>query len=308
MRQLVVGRRALALAGAVAATLGCAPEGHATGFFVNQQSVQGRGRVDAGNSAVADELGTIFFNPAGLTSMFADGGPGLRYSIGVQLIVPRSTQTNAGTTVLTPFGSAAVDGQRSHDPSDPTPIPNLYIAKKLADNAAIGAGINFPFGLAIESPRDWFGRYDAIEAALTTINLSVVGAYRFDNGVAIGGGVDLQYASTKLVTAIPFPFDPNGPSAATDGRVETKGHAWTPGYNVGLHYAPRSDPDLKLGLHYRSGMKHEIKGSASFSDLLPPFDLLNGSYGARADLELPAIATAGIARKFGRFTLMGEVE
>jgi long-chain fatty acid transport protein len=307
MRQLAVVQRLIGVVAACALVLGCA-EASATGFFVNQQSVQGRGRVDAGNSAAADELGTIFFNPAGLTEMFREGSGDLRYSFGVQLIIPRSTQANAGTLATTPFLTASVDGQRSHDPTDPSPIPNVYVAKKLSDRAAIGAGINFPFGLAIKSPADWFGRYDAIEASLTTINLSVVGAYRFDGGIAIGGGIDAQYASTKLVTAIPAPFAPDGPSAATDARVETRGHAWTPGYNVGLHYVT-PDKDLKLGVHYRSAMTHEIKGSATFSGLLPPLDAINGTYGARADLDLPAVATAGIWKRVGEgVTMMAELE
>jgi long-chain fatty acid transport protein len=56
-------------------------------------------------------------------------------------------------------------------------------------------------------------------------------------------------------------------------------------------------------------MKHEIKGSATFSNLLPPFDTLNGTVGARADLRLPAIATAGFWRRLSQqVTLMGEAE
>src|SRR5688572_2359269 len=38
----------------------------ATGFFINQQSVKGQGRVGSGNAVAADELGTVFGNPAGL--------------------------------------------------------------------------------------------------------------------------------------------------------------------------------------------------------------------------------------------------
>ena len=38
----------------------------ATGFFINQQSVTGIGRVNAGVTAGTDDLSAIFFNPAGL--------------------------------------------------------------------------------------------------------------------------------------------------------------------------------------------------------------------------------------------------
>src|SRR5262249_10988296 len=44
----------------------------ATGFYINQQSVRGLGRVDAGNTVAADDLSTIFFNPAGLMEVARD--------------------------------------------------------------------------------------------------------------------------------------------------------------------------------------------------------------------------------------------
>lgn len=312
MRQLAIARRVVLLV-LLAGPLVLPEHASATGFFINQQSVLGRGRVDAGNSSAAEEIGTIFFNPAGLTSIFNDGAPGdWRVSLGLQLIVPRSNQTNQGTTSATPALGLAqdIDGQRSHNPTDATPVPDFYLARRIAGgDGAIGIGMNSPFGLAIKSPSDWFGRYDAIEASLTTINLTAVGAYRVAAvpGLTLGGGLDLQYAKTKLVTAIPYPFAPGGPTAATDGRVETSGHAWTPGFNVGVHYA-MNDDQTRLGLHYRSGMKHEIRGTASISGLLPPFADLNGGYGARADIELPAIATAGIWQRLGKWALMAELE
>ena len=293
-------RTAVLLIAAASAGTACA-----TGFFVNQQSVRGLGRVDAGNTAAADELGTIFFNPAGLIAMF-DKDESRRASFGLELIVPRSTQRNTGSTGSTAFGSSfTVTGAESHNPTDPTPVPNLYAAQKIADGAgAIGFGINVPFGLATKSGSDWYGRYDAIEASLKTINIGLVGAYRINERWSIGGGVDLQYANTKLVAAIPNPLAPGGPSPATDGRVETYGHAWTPGFNVGLLYA--ADADTRLGLHYRSGMKHDIEGAATLSGLAAG----NGTYRALANVELPAIATAGIWRHVPNtpWTLMAEFE
>jgi long-chain fatty acid transport protein len=294
------------LAGIVLAAWGPAL---ATGFFVNQQSVQGRARVDAGNSAAADELGTIFFNPAGLLTLLPRDDSAWHYATGVQLIIPRATQGNAGTTA-TVAGAIqySVEGARSHNPTDPTPVPNFYLARRLSDKAAIGFGLNAPFGLDEKNDPGWFGRYDAIEAALQTINLSAVAAYELvPKRLAIGGGLDVQYAHTRLITAIPNPLLPGGPSAATDGRVETTGHAWTAGFNVGVLVT--QDDNTRWGVHYRSGMKHAIKGSATFSNFLPPFDTLNGTVGARADLRLPAIATAGFWRRLTpKVTLMGEAE
>jgi long-chain fatty acid transport protein len=293
------------LAGILLAAVGTA---QATGFFINQQSVQGRGRVDAGDSAAADELGTVFFNPAGLLTLLQPSDGSWHYAAGIQLIIPRATQRNAGTSAtVAGVVEHPVDGPRSHNPTDPTPVPDVYVGRRLGDRAAVGFGVNVPFGLDETNPRDWFGRYDAIEAALRTVNLTAVAAYELAPGWAIGGGLDLQYANTRLVTAIPDPLAPEGPTPATDGRVETRGHAWTAGFNVGLLYT--QDQNTRWGAHYRSGMKHEIKGSATFSNLLGPFAALNGTFGARADLRLPAVATAGFWRRITeKVAVMGEAE
>jgi hypothetical protein len=61
--------------------------------------------VDAGNTVVADELGTIFFNPAGLTEIWRDVDPAdekTRVALGLHLIVPRSDQRNRHCTVTSP--------------------------------------------------------------------------------------------------------------------------------------------------------------------------------------------------------------
>jgi len=282
----------------------------ATGFFVNQQSVRGLGRVDAGNTAAADELGTIFFNPAGLTQVFARSDDQTaerwRASIGVELIIPRATVNNTGSTIAslgTGYAPVPYGGGNLKNPTDPTPVPNMYFAYKLSPQAAVGIGFNGPFGLATRSADDWFGRYDAIKASLLTSNVSVVGAYAIQPNFSIGGGFDLQYARTDLITAVPNPLVPGGPTAATDLRAETTGHAWTPGFNVGMLYT--FDDGTRFGLHYRSRMNHDIKGSITISGL--PTD--NVVTGARADVKLPAIATAGLWRKVrDDLALMAELE
>ena len=273
---------------------------NATGFFVNQQDVKALGRVGAGNAASADDLGTIYFNPAGLTELRSEGGARHRVGLGAHLIVPRGRQTNDGSTAATPgTGGAALAyaGGDGRDPTEPTPVPAFYWAHELVPGrAAIGAGITAPFGLAAEFPRDWYGRYDAIEASLRTVNLTVVAAYRFDSGVSVGGGFDLQYAHSLLATAIPDPLAPGGPTAATDGRVETKGHDWSPGFNVGVlvPVAPRT----RVGLHYRSGIRHELQGSTVVSGLAGPLAAFNRRVDAKADLHLPAIAALAVRHRW----------
>ena len=285
----------------------------ATGFFVNQQSVQGLGRVDAGNTAAAaDDLGTIFFNPAGLIEIWRDPQQRRkpRMAFGTHLIAPGSTQQNRGSAAAAPGtlgGFVPIAGGNAHDPTDPTPVPNFYFGAPVGDRAAIGVGVNFPFGLATHFPADWHGRYDAIDASLRTYNFSVVGAYRLTPRLSAGGGLDIQHARTSLTSAIPSPLVPGGPTADTDARIETTGHANTPGFNVGLLYT--FDEHTRVGVHYRSGMKHAIEGTSEVTGLAAPLATFNGTLPARAELNLPAITTAGVRTMVGRdLALLGEFE
>lgn len=285
----------------------------ATGFFVNQQSVQGIGRAGAGNSTATDDLAAIFFNPAALPGLWRDGDTGQRASVGVQLIVPRSSNRDTGSTatspgtglIATPFG-----GPNSSNPTNPTPIPNVYWAMPLDQGrSAIGFALNAPFGLAAKFKRDWYGRYDATEASLRTVNFSFVGAHRVgDGGLSVGGGIDLQYANSSLANAIPNPLNPGGPTAATDGRTEFSGHAWSPGFNLGVLLPLGTG--TTLGVHYRSAMTHHLDGSTLVEGLTGPLAVFNGRVRSRADVRLPAVVSLGVRHALipGKLHLMGEIE
>jgi long-chain fatty acid transport protein len=283
----------------------------ATGFYVNQQGVKSLARVGAGDAAAADELGTIFANPAGLTEIWANSDERTRTSLGLHLLIPRNRLNNVESTAVSPGTGglfAPLSGVDERNSTGPTPIPNLYWAHSMEpDRLAVGAGINFPFGLAARFSNDWFGRYDSIESELRTVNLSVVGAYKFDSGMSLGAGIDVQYANTRLVTAIPNPLTPGGPTAATDGRAETNGQDWKAGYNFGAMF-PISEW-TRVGVHYRSGMKHAISGTTVISGLTAPLDVFNARIGARADLNLPAIGSIGVRHKISEdLQLLGQID
>jgi long-chain fatty acid transport protein len=285
----------------------------ATGFFVNQQSVRGMGRVNAGVTAAADDPSTIFFNPAGLARLWrkdsVDGNTWI--SVGTQVIVPRSDVRNTGSVASTPgtLGAALpYAGNDFRNPSDPTPIPNLYLAKRLPeDHWYFGFGITAPFGLTTEYSPDWFGRYDAIEASLRTVNFGIVGAYALSPTLSIGAGIDYQQARSRLIAAIPNPLTPGGPTVATDARIETSGSAWSPGFNIGLLWGAADH--TRVGVHYRSGVEHTIRGSAVTTGFTGPLAAANGSVGARAKVKLPAILSVGVAHPATEgLTLLANIE
>jgi long-chain fatty acid transport protein len=286
------GMRSLPIVAIVIALF--AQDAWSTGFFINQQSVKGLGRVDAGNSAAADDISTIFFNPAGLIPFLGDNG-GRAWAIETHVIIPRADFRDTGSTLTGGGFTFPTGGRNISNPTDPTVVPSLYWATSLSRDAAVALSVNAPFGLAIDMGSDWFGRYDATEASLKTINVSLSGALRMSEQLSIGGGIDFQYANAQLGAALPHPL------GGADGHVDTKGNTWTPGFNVGVLYSPTTR--TRIGAHYRSGIKHDVRGTTEVSGL-GPFD---GVSNVRFNVDLPAIATIGFRHDVdSQLTLLGE--
>jgi long-chain fatty acid transport protein len=234
-----------------------------------------------------------------------------QFAFGAHVIIPRSQHLNTGSTAATfATGGAQVAyaGPNASDPTDPTPVANLYLAHRLGGgDGAIGFGITSPFGLSAKFNSDWFGRYDSIEVGLKTINITAVGAYQVTPRLSLGGGIDVQYARSKLVQAIPNPLLAGGPTAASDARAESTASAWTPGFNIGFLFQP--DEATRIGVHYRSRVQHKLSGTVVTSGLPAALAAGNGALSAKSDLSLPQIVNAGVSRRLNdKLTLYGEVD
>lgn len=289
------------------------PSVKATGFFINQQSVPGIGRVDAGNTAIANDPSTIFYNPAGMTRLWSNDeirkGASTKSSVGLFVIAPRSKVTSTGSTATTP-GTLGIPtpyaGTDGKNPADPTPVGGFYFARPVVDDELfIGLGVTTPFGLSVEYDRDWFGRYDTVEAELRTLDIAPTIAYRLNDKFSIGLGVDIQYAKSTLSTAIPNTLNPGGPTVATDGFFKVRGDDWSAGFNIGALFA--ISKTTRVGFHYRSQMNHSVSGTATTSGLTGPLAPLNGQVSATADVGLPQILSFGIAHQLSpKIVLLGD--
>jgi long-chain fatty acid transport protein len=263
------------------------------GFYIKEQSVTGLGRAFAGEAAIGEDASTIYFNPAAMTEL---RGP--EAQIGVHLLVPRSELTNAGSAYQ--FGStpiAPIGGGNGGNPYDPTPVPNGFAAMPFAGGDLwFGIGITAPFGLANKYDDGWFGRYDSLETELTTINVQPSLAYKVNDFLSVGGGIDIQYADAKLTNAIAT--TPTGPDILSD----LEGDDWSVGFNFGILVKPTDS--TRIGLHYRSEMNHELEGDLKLSS----GGIALGSSPGSAELKLPAIVELGVAQELSpQLTLLGEL-
>ncbi len=290
-----VSRRILAAGFLIAGVL---PQAQAGGFQLFEQTVGGLGNAYAGRSASAEDVSTIFFNPAGLTRV-----PGTQAVAGVHIIALNAKFDNKGSTAGSPNfqGTNALLGTNGSDTGETGVVPNLYIGHQLTNNLHVGLGINVPFGLKTKYTNDWVGRYHAIRTELKTVNINPALAYKFNSMFSIGIGANAQYADADLTNAIDFgaqvdaqgqcPPPPAGPPSgfcaqALDGRANLSGDDWAWGYNVGL--LMELSPDTRFGLSYRSKLKYELEGDVRFdvpTAVQPAFPFTKED--VSADLDLP---------------------
>jgi long-chain fatty acid transport protein len=285
--------------------LGPARPALATGFYVPQQTAYGAGRANAGNAAMAAEASTVFFNPAGMTRL--DGAEVL---LGVNVVTPSDDLSNRGTTLSAPATGgvpASVIGGTGRNPGAPTPVASLFYARPVGERLWFGLALTSPFGLRLEYDSDWFGRYDSVESEFKTIDLAPSLAWRLNDQLSVGAGLNIQYADATLTNAVPNTLSPAAGNPATDGFSKLTGTDWVLGFNIGLLWSLTES--TRVGLHYRSKMDHTLDGENNISGLTGPLAALNGSFDTRMRLSLPAVLSAGIAHEFGpRTTLLGEAQ
>ena len=266
------------IAGLASALLFLAPAGaNAGGFAVKEQSTAAQGNSFAGATAGAEDVTYMFFNPAGLIR-HPDHQAALIVS---DIIVQGETaNANAGVGGESASGDGAVDAL----------VPAAYAMWSVSPDLKLGIGINAPFGLKTEYSQTWAGRYHAVESDMKTININPAIAYRINDMFSVGAGLQIQHIDVTLSNMVNF----GGP----DLLAEVTGDDWGFGATLGL-LAELSD-DTRLGLGYRSQVKHTIEGDFTIGGGLVS--------DASADFTAPDMATAGIYHDINsQWAVMGEL-
>ncbi|OOG28765.1 aromatic hydrocarbon degradation protein [Thioalkalivibrio denitrificans] len=276
------------LIGVAGLVLGAAPGlTLAAGFYIQHQSGSGQGRAFAGESAIAADASTVYFNPAGMTRLEA-----AEFQVAVHFLMPEARLRDKGSTAVpaVPDTEQPVIGGDGGNPYDHTPVPNLFYAQPVNDRTWVGLGITAPFGLASDYDDDFFARYDSTETSLRVTDIAPSIAVQLNDRVSIGGGINIQYADATLKSAI---LNPSGPAEPQyDIEFSLSGDSWDYGFNVGV--LVDLSEDTRLGIHYRQAITHTLKGTARTR---PPVGAASSQSG-QADLKLPDIVSIGLSHRF----------
>jgi long-chain fatty acid transport protein len=274
-----------ALSGLCAAMALPAADAHAAGFAIKEQSSTAQGNSFAGATAGAEDVTYMFYNPAGLTRHDEN-----QAGVVLSYILVKAETDNADGPLTD--GSTQDAGRGAF-------VPALYGMWSVTPDLKIGLGINAPFGLKTEYSQTWAGQLHAVESDLKTININPTIAYRLNDMVSIGAGLQFQHADATLSQMTDA--EPDG-NPFIGGYIpvlaETTGDDW--GYGLTLGLLVEFSEATRLGLGYRSQIKHTLEGD---------FTVGGGQVDTiTADLTTPDQVTAGFYHDLSdQFAVMAEV-
>ena len=322
-------RTRLALGAAVAA-LCAAGQAQAAGFALKSHSASGQGASFAGASAGANGVASMFFNPASIA--LADH---MQTEAGGAILLPNveiSNVESAFVAGVNPTTGALIYTPQSNGPTSSTSdsvglVPHTYVAAPINDRVTVGLSVNAPFGLSTDYGDAWAGRYHATASELTTINAAPTVAYDVTDKIAVAAGLQLQYAKAELESAVSLPaaicsVSSCGALAGAIGNSDfdalskVKGHDFAVGFTLGVIAEPL--PGTRVGVGYRSKIKHDIDGEAEFharNAMGAPYlsavqalgRLTDG--GGTTSISTPAMLNFGVSHQLtDRVKLLGEAQ
>ncbi len=245
----------------------------AAGLQLQNQTGSGNGNAFAGAAATAEDAGTIFFNPAGMTMLpeghsFAVAGTILNRSV-------KFTDTGTTNSPLTrPTESNGADAGGT------SLIPAFFWSYAVDPKLRLGLGVSPTFGNKTDYGFDFIGRNSGYYAKIEQFNVNPSIAFKANDAVSIGFGLNYATNTTRFLQGYP--------SGGASASAETKGEDSAFGYNLGLMF--QAQPGTRVALTYRSELKFKLDGHL---DIIPGAPTPN--YYATANLTTPASASLAIA-------------
>jgi long-chain fatty acid transport protein len=286
----------------------------ASGFQIREDSVQAMSRSQAGSASEDGDAAVVANNPAAM-SMFDK----VTVQTDVTAIDLSGTFTGGGHDAA----GQPLTGGNGGNAGDTTPVPAFHFIMPVGGGFTFGAAFTAPFGLKTEYDPGWVGRYQALESEVKTMDLTLSGAFKFNDMFSIGASVIGQRADDTLSNAIDFgailaqggaPVLPQ----SEDGTVKVHATNNSVGWDVGLLFRPGSNTNI--GLNFRSRIGQNLTGNAVFNvpsvvQAILAANPQTANLGlftntaANANVATPSVATFSITQKLNdSFALSANVE
>lgn len=301
-------RRTLILA--LGIVLGMGETALAGGLYLPTRGVRPTARAGA-FVAGADDLGALWFNPAGLV---APPPPKGKKPKKASFLFDMAYVDQAVTYERLDSGNNMQPAVSDDAPGKP--IPTIGLGYRVSDKLSVAAGLFAPYAASATYPEDGPQRYSLIdtnETVLVIVEAAV--AYRVSDRLRIGAGV--QNMISQLSTVVVFsgcpqevtcaPEDPEFDSLNKFSQLDL----FAPSGVVGLQY----DLSKKATAGVAFQFPFSISGSGEFQSRLPSSGFYDGAELVGDDGELsfnlPPILRAGIELRPSprlRVELAGSIE
>jgi long-chain fatty acid transport protein len=267
---------------AVAIIIGAGiPEVFALGF---RNPDQGAAATAQGNAFVAqaDDATAVYYNPAGLTQFH-----GTEIYNGGDFFFPDNKLKGGGSDAEMTSWSLT---------------PHLYASSDLGMTNSpwrFGIGANVPFGNQAVFSHNGPFKYSVTSDSLQVFNIQPTVAYRFNEHLSLGAGLNVYDAFTALNNRLP----PISPLLPEDGRFHFDASGIALGATVGAMW--KITPQHTVGIVYRSPFTVNFNGTA---DVNYP-GIVKQSKSAQTSIPFPQIVTIGYAfRPIPKLKLEADVD
>lgn len=301
MKKLLLPAVAL---GAMLASTGA----EAAGYHLSEYTTTGLGRSFAGVGVMGDDYSALGFNPAGMQYNAKSGG-----QTGVTMVSLHTDYKGSVGPTYDPFNQqqpikAPKSGSGHTRPT--RVLPNIFVQHKMNERMTLGLGAYVPFGLATDYENGWFGETHASLSQVSAQTVSPALSYQVNKYFALGAALNIQYIEAKLTGAIEKDMGAPFPVALDGATNNLRGDDVGLGYTIGATFTPRKD--IRLGVSYRSKVKHKLEGDVKLTGISPMVTAMtqgavsNGNRDIFTKITTPEILTFSGAWDFNRcFTLTG---
>ena len=184
------------------------------------------------------------------------------------------------------------------------PGAGAFVSHNLSPDLWVGFSVAGNFGSIIDYDDNWVGRYRVQQATLLGVQFVPSIAYRVNDKLSIGAGLNAVYGIFDQKVAIN-----NALPSLADGRLELDDKTWGFGGNVGVLYDVT--PSTRVGLTWTSQVDLDFGSPARFSGLGPALSALLASRGlldAQVDLGIKVpqqVMASVVSRIDDRWTVLG---
>ncbi|MCL6268637.1 outer membrane protein transport protein [Sansalvadorimonas sp. 2012CJ34-2] len=285
--------RAFTLSALFAAMLP-AMQANAAAFQVAEHSAAGVGRAFAGEAATAEDASTIARNVAGMAFLDGPTFTGTVSYIKPNIEIENTTPTPTGLTDPNyPYGD--YKGKVQKDVAPAAVVPVFYYVTPVNDKVSVGFAGYTNFGFSTEYDTESGMTLPAKKSDIMTYNLNASVAYKLQDNLSIGFGLNAVYleaALSNVALVAPDTFRT---------ALDMEGDDWSYNWSAGVLWQPLEH--TRLGFSYTSEVDATLEGknksqvyNGTVVANVNPLGL-NFNTNGSADLTLPSIAELSILQQ-----------